>query len=326
VTPRDGAWSKAQRAKNDALYWTARASIGALLALPRAWLPMLGGAIGRLAWMLLVSARRVAVANFAQVNPSWSTSRCKHEARSVFLELGRCLADSIRLLDPSELAERTLTLDSASASTLERAVAEGRGVIYMTCHLAPWERMAALLSSRGYPITTVARESYDPRFHALLYDRLRERRGVATIYRGHTGAPFAIVRALRRGRVVGFLMDLPGRLATIDVVLLGQPARLPLGPLRIALRTGAPLVVGTPAPAPDGGQHILIERLPTDDLAPQDEAKLGQRVADALSARISALPTHWPWMHPSFTPILTLPDGAALALPDSSHRRTARAL
>jgi len=45
---------------------------------------------------------------------------------------------------------------------------------------------------------------------------------------------------------------------------------------------------------------VLIERLTTDGLARGDEAELAQRVANVLSARISALPAHWPWMHPSF--------------------------
>jgi hypothetical protein len=30
------------------------------------------------------------------------------------------------------------------------------------------------------------------------------------------------------------------------------------------------------------------------------EAALCQRIADALSERIRALPAQWPWMHPSF--------------------------
>ena len=44
------------------------------------------------------------------------------------------------------------------------------------------------VTSLGYPITTVARESYDPRFHELLYKRLRTARKVEVIYRGDSRA------------------------------------------------------------------------------------------------------------------------------------------
>jgi lauroyl/myristoyl acyltransferase len=163
--------------------------------------------------------------------------------------------------------------------------------------------MAALLSSLGYPITTLARESYDPRFQELVYERLRTARNVESIHRGSAAAPFAIVRALRRGRVLGFLVDLPGRTAKLEPVRwLGKPSRMARGPARLALRTGAPIVVGTPAPTASGALSIRVARLPTADLSAGDEgeAALSQRIADALSERILALPVHWPWMHPSF--------------------------
>ena len=77
---------------------------------------------------------------------------------------------------------------------------------------------------------------------------------------------------------------------------------MPRGPARLALRMAAPVVVGTPAPSADGGLEVHIVRIPTDDLAPGEDGErvLVQRVADALGERIRALPTGWPWMHPSF--------------------------
>ena len=205
------------------------------------------------------------------------------------------------LLDPQEDPARSLSVSAASEQVLAEALAGGRGVIYATCHLGPWERMAALLAQRGFPITTVARESYDPRFHALVYERLRAHRNVQAIYRGQPSAPIAMVRALRRGRVLGLLLDMPGRIATQGVNWLGLPSRMPVGAARLALRLRSPIVVGTPAPK-SAGLEIRIAKLRTEDLVPGDrgEAELSQRIADALSERIRLLPTHWPWMHPTF--------------------------
>lgn len=292
-------WSFRQRLKNDALYAAAFAAIQTTLALPRRWLPALGTLVGRTCYALLPAARRTALQNLALVHPEYDGARVRSAARANFATLGRDLADAVALLDPEEAPGRTLHVPKASRDELDHALAEGRGVVYLTCHLGPWERMAALLAEQGFPITTMARESYDARFQTLLYEKLRTSRNVEAIYRGAPGAPFAMMRALRRRRVLGFLMDLPGRIPTRPALLLGQPSRLPVGPARLALRTGSPVVVGTPAPGPGGSLEVRITRLPTDDLGigEEDEERLTQRIADALTDRIRSLPTHWPWMH-----------------------------
>jgi len=295
-------WSLRQRRKNDVLFAAASAGIRLGLTLPRSWLEPSGALLGLAAYALLGRARRATIDNLALVHPELDAAARRTLARAIFRSLGRNLTDTLALLDPREDPARSLTVSPSSERVLAEALALGRGVIYATCHLGPWERMAALLAQRGFPITTVARESYDPRFHALVYERLRAGRNVHAIYRGEPTAPIAIVRALRRGRVLGLLVDMPGRVATQAVTWLGLPSRMPIGAARLALRLQSPVVVGTPAPH-GAGLEIRIVKLETDDLAPGDsgESELSQRIADALSERIRLLPTHWPWMHPTFS-------------------------
>ena len=297
-----GPWSRNQRLKNDVLYRAAAASIHLGLALPRSWLPRIGAAVGQLAYVLFAGARRTARSNLALARSRASGAEDAPSARDVFRTLGQNLTDTLALLDPTEDPGRTLGITMASRSVLDAALGAGRGVVYVTCHLGPWERMAALLAALGYPITTLARESYDPRFDAFLYRRLRSARKVEVISRGAPTAPTAIVRALKRGRVLGFLVDLAGtRVPICPVEWLGLPSAIAVGPARIALRTGAPVVVGTPAPA-KRGLELQITSLRTDDLRSDasGERVLCQRIADELSRRIFALPDHWPWMHRSF--------------------------
>ena len=295
------SWSPRQRRKNDLLFATARAGLCLGQALPRVWLRPSGACLGLAAYALFGAARRATLANLALVHPELDRVARNKLARAVFRSLGQNLTDTLALLDPSEDAGRTLAIEPPSEHVLTGALAFGRGVIYATCHLGPWERMAALLAQRGFPITTVARASYDPRFDSLLFEKLRARRRVEVIHRGEPGAPVAIVRTLRKGRVLGLLMDMPGRVATEDVTWLGLPSRMPAGAARLALRLRCPVVVGTPAPHPRG-LEIRIVKLETDDLMAdaRGEATLNQRIADALTERIRLLPMHWPWMHPTF--------------------------
>ena len=89
-----------------------------------------------------------------------------------------------------------------------------RASSFASAHLGPWERVAASIVSSGVPLIAVARESYNPRFSAL-FERIRYRAGVRVIWRGRPGAAARILRALRRGEVLGIPMDIPipGRLA-----------------------------------------------------------------------------------------------------------------
>jgi KDO2-lipid IV(A) lauroyltransferase len=134
-----------------------------------------------------------------------------------------------------------------------------------------------------------------------LYERLRGARGLATIYRGAPGAATALLRTLRRGRILGIPMDLASRVPSIDVPYLGHDARTPVGPARLALRTGAAVVVGLAAPSTDM-LELAITRIETSDLTGADTASreriLTTRINDVISAHIRAMPEAWVWMHP----------------------------
>lgn len=303
MNARDGArWSSRQRWKNDALYRAASLAIGLGLCLPRSLLPGMGKLLGSLSYFALGRARATTIENLSLAYPALSLVERRAMAHRIFRYLGQSLTDAVSLLDAREPAGRTLALPPESAAALACALERRRGVIFVTAHLGPWERMAGLLAERGFPITTVARESYDRRFHPLVYDRLRTARSIEVIYRGAPGMPAALVRALRRGRVLGFFLDMPGRVPTRPVVLLGQASRAPVGPARLALRLRTPIVIGTPAPGPGNVPEIHIAPLFAEDLSPGEagEAELTQRMVDALSHRIRAWPAAWPWMHPSF--------------------------
>jgi Kdo2-lipid IVA lauroyltransferase/acyltransferase len=287
-----GAWTPRQRLKNDALHALVRAAIAVVRRAPRSLVALLCRALGLLAWALLPRERGLVRARLAAGLGQPVPSR---RVRAVFLAAGGVLADTLALLDPRERAGRTMSMDAASHAVFRGALAEGRGVVYIAAHLGPWERMAALLVEEGFPVATVARESYDPRFTAL-YERLRAPRGVRSIYRGRPGAATSIVRELRAGRAVGFLIDLPSRVRSIDAPLFGVEARVPVGAARIALARGAAIVVGSPVPSDTAGQlRLLVERVATSDLAPgpSREARLTERLAHALEARIAAHPEAW---------------------------------
>lgn len=295
-----GRWSTPQRVKNDALFALASAALAIAERLPPTLARRLGRTVGLLAWALLPRARMVALENVRRGLPELEPRARGAFVRRVYRELGGLLGDVVATLDPRRPLE-PLPLLPGARECLERAIAEGRGVVFASAHLGPWERVAASLvrpaSGRPIDLTVVAREPYDPRLRRI-YERLREGRGVRTIYRGANGAPAALVRVLRRGGVLGIPMDLASRVPCTMVPFLGTPAPTPVGPARLALRTGAAIVVGTAARGEDGTLGVSFTRIPTTG----SEEEVTSRINEELSTRIRAMPEVWPWMHRRWPP------------------------
>jgi KDO2-lipid IV(A) lauroyltransferase len=297
-----GAWTLSQRAKNDALWALAASALSLSRLLSTAALRALGRVLGKCAHAFLPGARRIATRNVRRVFPGLDEPARRALVRHCFSTLGEFLGETVALLE-GRTDLPPLALSPEAVSVLEVARREGRGVVFASAHLGPWERVAASLVAAGIPLVAIARESYDPRF-SKLYERLRCKSGVRVVWRARPGATTRIVRALRDGEVLGASMDLRGRVPSLDAPFLGHPAPTAVGPARIALRAGAAVVVGTVAPTDAGTLVVTATRIETSDLALDagGASTLTARINEELSRRILALPQAWVWMHERWPP------------------------
>ncbi len=295
-------WSRSQRIKNAAIVVAVRVALAIVRPLPWSVLCALGRWVGRLAWVLAGSERRRAIANVARAFPARSPREHVALARRSFVTLGGLLGETHSLLRPSERASSKLAWAEGARDVLERARAGGRGVLLITGHLGPWERLAAAIVEAGFPLTTPVRASYDPRLEALVHAPLRRGRGVDAIDRDAPGTPRALVRALRANAVVGFLIDVNTRVASVRVPFFGAPAWTPSGPARLALRTGAPVVAAFATR--DG---IVVEEVrpacaPRTQVTEEEVEALVAEMTGHVERAIAREPDRWIWMHDRFGP------------------------
>jgi KDO2-lipid IV(A) lauroyltransferase len=289
-----GRWGVLQTCKNAALYVIIRACVAVTSRVPLPVLRVLGIALGRLGFVAWSSGRKTALTNLARVFPACPPAEREAMARRTYENLGEHLADAVASLAP-ESPVMSLPFPEHEQRVLREAVEEGRGVLFVSAHLGPWERVARTLVASGFALTTVARESYDPRLTSL-YDRLRGSRGVRSIYRGARGSGLRMLRTLRDGGMLGVPMDLRSRVPSIEVPFLGTPAPTARGPAQLALAARAAVVVGSVASDPaSGALSLTMTRL---ELSAPDVVTLTAAINDELSRRILALPEHWLWMHP----------------------------
>jgi len=283
------SWSRTQRVKNDAIYIVVWIALLIARVLPRSALIACGRALGVVAWVFARRTRQLALENMRR---ALGDTRL---GRRAFVELGALLGDTIALLRANEPVR--LSFAPGARDVLSRAESAGRGVVLITAHLGPWERLAAALVAEGFPLTTPVRASYDPRLEALVHAPLRRNRGVHAIDRDAPGTPRALVRTLRAGEVAGFLIDLNTRVASVRVPFFGVDAWTPSGPARLALRTGAPVVAAFATRSGIVVEEVRAASDPMTSVTDEDVIELTRSMTEHVERAIAREPDRWIWMH-----------------------------
>lgn len=259
----------------------------------------LAGAImagaGRLAYRPLGVRRGVVEAHLRQAFPDRDEHWIRRTAAASYAHLGREGMSLLRLyrLGPEDVVRATRV---EGLESLRSAVEEGTGAVVVTGHFGNWEIGGAAVAARGVPLDVVVQRQANPLFDDLI-NRARERLGMRVIERGR--ATREALHSLRRGRVVAFVADQDARGAGIFVPFLGRPASTFRGPAVLALRSGAPVFIGT-AVRDQAGIHVVRLR-PIPAPGPGDpEARaveLTAAHARALEEVVRARPEQYFWHH-----------------------------
>ncbi|MGV9540761.1 phosphatidylinositol mannoside acyltransferase [Nocardia beijingensis] len=204
-------------------------------------------------------------------------------------------------MDPIRLAD----IIESSATGLEHihhAVERGTGAVLALPHSGNWDLAGVWVVQRvGSP--TVVAERLAPESLFRRFVRFRERLGFEIIpLTGSAAPPFPqLIARIRQGRIVGLLgeRDLSGR--GVPVTFFGEEARLPAGPARLAIDTGAPLLPVHCWFTP-GGWGFRVDP-PVDTSGGVRETT--QALADRFAAGIAAHPADWHMLQPLWTADVT---------------------
>jgi KDO2-lipid IV(A) lauroyltransferase len=253
-----------------------------------------GRRLGDLGWLVLRGRRRMALGNLARAlgaeRPPRDLTRL---GRRSFEHLGMNIAEAcVFYFRPAPVL--LSRVDVVGVEHLEKASAEGRGVLLLTAHLGNWELLAASHAVTGLGLSVVVRPLDDPMLDRLV-ERFRRRGGVAIISK--RGGLREILDALRRGRMVGVLLDQnASRGEGVFAPFFGTPASTSRALALVSLRTGAP-VVPVFIRRLSGGRH-RVEVEPALPL-PLDGDVAGYTTAfnRAIEDAVRRAPEQWFWMH-----------------------------
>jgi Kdo2-lipid IVA lauroyltransferase/acyltransferase len=290
-------WSTGQRIKNTIIYWCIVVLVACTHRLPEAVTASLGAILGWLGYYLARHERHLALEHLALAfGEALSPVQRAAVARASFVHLGRCAGEALHAHRIIASGPARVVFEGDGLQVYQRALSEGRGVIFCTGHIGNWELFGQIMASHR-PVWTVARRAYDPRITRLI-DDYRAAGGIRSLWRGERPLRDLIADVLARGEVMGFLVDQDMRVPGIFVPFFGRPAYTSNAPALFAISSRAAVIVGHLHRT--GRVHsVVIRRLELDWSAPPEQAveSMTRAISDQLEQAIRAVPEQWVWMH-----------------------------
>ncbi len=271
------------------------AGLGAgVRALPwRASLGM-GAVLGDMARALGLR-RRVAEENLVRAFPEKTDAERAAILAEHYHELGRVTVEYPRLGDLVRARPGEVVAEVRGIEHLEHARAAGRGAILLSGHYGSIELLGAWLG-RMHPVSFVVRPLSNERVESWIA-RQRASAGVGTI--SASTRVREVYAGLRGNQWMAMLADQDARRHGVFVPFLGTPASTATGPARIAIATGAPIIMGFVTRRKDGRVELDIEPpLESEDPAAADAAeRLTARHVAILERWVRRNPAMWFWLH-----------------------------
>ena len=223
-----------------------------------------------------------------------------HEmARQVFYHAGQTFYDFFHTIgQPPEALIEAVRIPGALIEQIESEMARGQGVLVLGAHMSNFDMVFVALGAHRLPIQVLSLANPQAGSHIL--NRLRTR-GELEITPITPESLRAAIRRLKNGGIVLTGVDRPIPQDRELVEFFGRPAYLPVGPVRLALMTGATVVVGACRYDPDEG-YVLDTTWPVEMTCAgdrrQDVLINTRRIAAIVEGYVRAHPEQWMMFHP----------------------------
>jgi len=256
-----------------------------------------GTFLGSVFYFVSRRRRQIIDFNLGLAFPEKSVDERRRLAREVSRHFGRVALDAIRLqgLEPDDL-QAEVTVEGLA--NLQSAIDSGRGFFLLSAHLGSWEA-AALMTGLLIPggLAVIHRPLDNPLLDAEL-ERLRATFGNRAL--GKFNISREILQAIKKGEVIGILIDQRPRDVDFEVPFFGHPAKTHPILARFVRKTGATVVPifgyldGPAQYTVTFGEPIVPAELTEEEL---EDGPLTERFMQVTEAAIRRRPEQWLWYH-----------------------------
>jgi Kdo2-lipid IVA lauroyltransferase/acyltransferase len=268
--------------------------------LPEQWLVSIGTGLGRAFYLLVGKYRRRGLKNltYAFGTEQKGAQRdtllraCMEDIGKNFMEVMHAFG-----LSADQLRQK---IEVVGIEHLDRARAEGKGVIAFSAHLGNFILIGPRLIADGYPFSVVARDPKDPRIARFFRD-MRERFGIGSIPDKPKRECIAqCLKCLRDNGILFLQIDQNAAPDDPWVDFFGWLVPTFKGPVVFSLRTGAPVLPLFMIRQPGNRLKLVIEPAVTlvQDADKEEEIKKNVALLTRITEEhIRKYPEQWWWLH-----------------------------
>jgi len=255
-----------------------------------------GTRLGAMARSILRRRDRLGMKNLRATFPDRSEAELRRILDETWRHFGRQFLQYLRLRNAS-LEQLAAKCRFVNQHLLDESIARGKGTLLLSAHWGEWEIGGLVIMSFVRNVLSVAR----PLDNELLerdLQLLRKKTGAEVVDRRK--AARALIRGLSENAVLCLLPDqavIPRE--GVLVPFLGRPAWTTPAPAKMALRAGSTIVFAFCKMDGSGYEFEFEEPIRVDELTEdeRDPVALTKRINDVISARITARPELFLWMH-----------------------------
>lgn len=261
--------------------------------LPRAWAYALAVVAARIAWRFSPLARPRLEFNLKIACPTLTNVELKRLSWLNFRNHAKAYAD-LMMLPRTRVGEMRPLLKVSGLEYLEQARAMGKGALVVSCHMGSYEVVAAIWSATLTPVSFFA-EEMEPRALFEWYRDTRARLGISVLPLTVSGLR-KVVEALLDNEMVITAIDRDITGTGRQLPFFGRLAPIPMGPARMALRLGTPLLPVCVYRLPDDSYMaeaaplVIVERTGDDEA---DEARVTHDLLRPIEDFIRRHPEQW---------------------------------
>ncbi len=241
-----------------------------------------------------------ARANLRQiVGPEVGDDVLHEMARQVFFHAGQTYYDFFHAIgQPPEMLARVVRGSEFLIEQMKSEVARGQGVLLLSTHMSNFDLAGLAIGAYGLPILGLSLA--DPGAGFSVLNRLRAMGSIDTMPITPESLRAAI-RRLKSGGIVLTGIDRPIPQERELIEFFGRLSYLPVGPVRMAILTGATVFMASCHYDSDDG-YVLevagpIEMVHTGDRR-QDILTNTRRMAVIVEGYVRAHPEQWMMFHP----------------------------
>ena len=273
-------------------YLILRLICSVLILLPLGFSYFLARLIGNFTYNVVHYRRQIVMEN---LHIAFGSELKEAELEKIAAESYRQIAMSFieLMIGPKLQKQIHQILKPGDFQLIQRLLQQGKGLIAISAHLGSWELQgAAAATAMREPLTVAAVQQSNPYINRFITKRRNE---MGMQVAGTKEAMKLLLKALRNKEAIGLVADQNAGHAAVYVDFFGKIAATQPGPAQLALKYGAPMLIGAAIRTGPGQFKILSRQV---EIKKDDTLEtLTQRHVQILEGFIRQYPEQYFWLH-----------------------------